>query len=222
MNSSVLNKFYLITIPIIIGVLAGFTLYLSDNDEQKEMDSNVLTKSTLTNGGSPILGNPDAPITIVEFGDYQCTFCYRFHKSSLDIIDEEYIESGKVNLVFRDFPLNGPDSVLAAEASYCAKDQGKYWQYHNQLYNNWAGERTGWITKDSLNKFAKNVDLNLNEFNSCLESHKYQDVVLASYKFAQEIGIDATPSFLIFNDERVIKIKGNQPLQSFVNAISGL
>ena len=61
----------------------------------------------------------------------------------------------KVNLVFKDFPLNGPDSVLAAEAAYCAEEQGKYWEYHDELYTNWAGEKTGWITRSSLNAFAE-------------------------------------------------------------------
>ncbi len=218
------NKAYIIAIPVVIGVLGGLALTLLEkgNSNQDESTSNVLTKSRLIDGGSPILGDPKATITIVEFGDYQCTFCYRFHQSTLSTIEAEYLESGKVNLVFKDFPLNGPDSTLAAEASHCANDQGKYWQYHDELYNNWGGERTGWITRDSLDKFAKNTGLNLIEFNSCLDDHKYRDKVLSSYKYGQEIGIDATPSFLIFNDEKIIKIRGNQPLQSFVNAIDDL
>ncbi len=137
----------------------------------------------------------------MEWGDFQCTFCYRFHESSLDIIQREYIETGIANLVFKDFPLNGPDSVLAAEAAYCAEDQGKYWSYHDELYTNWAGEKTGWITDDSLNQFAITVDLDIEKFNSCLDDHKYRQRVLDLEQFGREIGIDATPTFLIFNDE---------------------
>ena len=85
------------------------------------------------------MGNPDAKITILEWGDYQCTFCYKFHQNTLNIINEDFIKTGKVNIIFKDFPLNGPDSKLAAEASYCAHDQKKYWEYHDQLYENWAG-----------------------------------------------------------------------------------
>jgi len=169
-----------------------------------------------------MLGNPSSQISILEWGDYQCTYCYRFHTSSFNVILDEYVNSGRVNFVFKDFPLNGPDSVFAAEAAYCAEDQGKYWQYHDELYTNWGGERTGWITVDSLNKFAIAMDLKIDKFNSCINEHKYRQRVLELEKFGKEIGIDATPSFLIFNDEKIIKIRGNQPVDAFRNAIEEL
>jgi len=83
-----------------------------------------------------------------------------------------------------------------------------------------GGERTGWFTRDSLDEFAQNVDLEINEFNSCLDVHKYRQKVLDLEKFGKEIGIDATPSFLIFNDDKVIKITGNQPVHVFKKAIA--
>lgn len=183
---------------------------------ESEKDSNLLTTTKLISGGSPILGNLNAPITILEWGDYQCTFCYKFHQNTLDIINEDFIKTGKVKLVFKDFPLNGPDSFLAAQAAYCAQDQEKYWQYHDELYKNWGGERTGWITRNSLEKFANTVNLNLDEFNKCLDSEKYEQKVTILHEFGKDIGIDATPSFLIFNDEKIIKIRGNQPLEVFL------
>ena len=214
-----MSKFYLLAIPIAIGILAGIFLSFS-NDEKEEIS--LLTSKQLIENGSPVIGKPSAPITILEWGDYQCTFCYRFHQSSLNIILEEYVESGKVKLVFKDFPLNGPDSILAAEASYCAEDQGKYWEYHDELYTNWGGERTGWITRTSLEKFAQTIDLELEEFNSCLDRHKYHQRVLDLAEYGKEIGINATPSFLIFNDEKIIKIRGNQPIDAFRTAIDEL
>ncbi len=183
---------------------------------ESETDSNLLTTTKLISGGSPILGNSNAPITILEWGDYQCTFCYKFHQNTLDVINEDFIKTGKVKLVFKDFPLNGPDSFLAAQASYCAQDQEKYWQYHDELYKNWGGERTGWITRNSLEKFANTVNLNLDEFNKCLDGKKYEQKVTTLHEFGKEIGIDATPSFLVFNDEKIIKIRGNQPLEVFL------
>jgi len=209
-------KFYII-IPIIFGILSGLFLYTIEDDEDT-----LLTQKNLLESGSPMIGNPSAQITILEWGDYQCTYCYRFHQSSLNIILEEYITPGKVNLVFKDFPLNGPDSVLAAEASYCAEDQGKYWDYHDELYTNWGGERTGWINEESLNKFAVEVGLDLEEFNSCMNEHKYLSRVLDLEKFGRNIGIDATPSFLVFNDEKIIVIRGNQPVDVFRKAINDL
>ena len=142
-----------------------------------------------------------------------------FHKSSKDLLLHEYVDSGKVNFVFRDFPLNGPDSVLAAEASYCAGDQNKYWEYHDELYNNWAGERTGWVTRQSLDKFAKTVSIDPITFNKCLDENKYRQKVLQNEKFANQIGISATPSFLIFDNQKIIKIEGNQPFSVFRKAI---
>ncbi len=127
-----------------------------------------------------------------------------------------------MKLVFKDYPLNGPDSLLAAEASYCAQDQEKYWQYHDELYKNWGGERTGWITRVSLNEFAETIDLNLNEFNDCLDNHTYKDRVNTHYQFGKELGIDATPSFLVFNEEKIIKIRGNQPLDVFLKTFDEL
>ena len=208
---------YYIAVPIIFGVISGLFLYGISDDEEV-----LLSRENLIKNGSPMIGNPSSPISILEWGDYQCTFCYRFHTSSFNVILDEYINSGRANFVFKDFPLNGPDSVFAAEAAYCADDQGKYWQYHDELYTNWGGERTGWITVDSLNKFATTVDLEIDEFNSCINEHKYRQRVLELEKFGKEIGIDATPSFLIFNDEKIIKIRGNQPVDVFRKAIEEL
>lgn len=211
----------MLVIPAIMGIVIGGYFGILENSQVVDNDT-LLTAQKLIKNGSPVIGNPNAPITILEWGDFQCTFCFRFHESSLNIIQKEYIETGKVNLVFKDFPLNGPDSILAAEAAYCAEDQGKYWAYHNELYTNWAGERTGWITEESLNKFAITSNLDIEKFNSCLWNHKYQQRVLDLEKFGREIGIDSTPSFLIFNDEKIIKIRGNQPIDVFKKVIDDL
>ena len=88
-------------------------------------------------------------------------------------------------------------STLASEASYCAADQGKYWQYYDELYNNWKGENTGWVTKDSLKQFASNVAIrDINQFSQCLESGKYAETVAGNFNLAQSIGLNATPSFV--------------------------
>jgi len=213
-----MKKIYWLAIPITIGLLTGMFLAFSPKDD----NSKTLTESKLIQNGSPILGNPSASITILEWGDYQCTYCYKFHTSTLNTIKQDLIETGKVKLVFKDFPLNGPDSILAAEAAYCAQDQEKYWQYHDELYKNWAGEKTGWVTHESLDKFATTVNLDLNKFNECLDSHKYLEKVNQLYEFGKKIGIDATPSFLVFNNEKIIKITGNQPLEVFLKSLDEL
>ena len=210
-------QFYLLVIPVLIGICAGMFLVF-----YPETESRLLTAANLIDGGSPIMGDPNAPITILEWGDYQCTFCYKFHKNTLNTIQRNFIDTGKVKLVFKDFPLNGPDSLLAAEASYCAEDQEKYWQYHDELYKNWGGERTGWITRESLDEFAMTVNLDLEKFDKCLDENKYQNKVSSIHEFGKEIGIDATPSFLVFNGEKIIKIRGNQPLEVFLKTFDEL
>ena len=121
-------KIYFLAIPIIIGIVIGAGLVL--NLEQTSSNSSILNKENLIHG-STILGNPDAKITIVEFGDYQCTFCYKFHDETMKKINQEYIKTENVNFVYKDFPLNGAQSILASEASYCAQKQNKFWQYHD-------------------------------------------------------------------------------------------
>ena len=143
-------KIYFLVIPVIIGILFG--VLISTSSEETSNDSTILNKENLI-VGSTILGNPDAKITIVEFGDYQCTFCYKFHNDVMKKINEKYIKSGDVNFVYKDFPLNGNLSVLASEASYCAQQQDRFWAYHDILYDNWGGENTGWIYTRGINKF---------------------------------------------------------------------
>ena len=212
-------KIYFLAIPIIIGIVMGIGLTL--NPESTPNDSSILNKENLMQG-STILGNPDAKITIVEFGDYQCTFCYKFHDETMKKIDQAYIKTENVNFVYRDFPLNGPQSILASEASYCAQKQNKFWEYHDTLYNNWGGENTGWITKNVLIGFANDIKLDLDSFSQCLENSEFKQKVLDNEQFAREIGIDATPSFLIFNDSELYRIIGAQPLEKFEQALQEL
>ena len=212
-------KIYFLAIPIIIGIVMGIGLTL--NPESTPNDSSILNKENLMQG-SVILGNPDAKITIVEFGDYQCTFCYKFHDETMKKIDQAYIKTENVNFVYRDFPLNGPQSILASEASYCAQKQNKFWEYHDTLYNNWRGENTGWITKNVLIGFANDIKLDLDSFSQCLENSEFKQKVLDNEQFAREIGIDATPSFLIFNYSELYRIIGAQPFEKFEQALQEL
>ena len=212
-------KIYFLAIPIIIGIVIGIGLTL--NLESTPNDSSILNKENLMQG-STILGNPDAKITIVEFGDYQCTFCYKFHDETMRKIDQAYIKAENVNFVYRDFPLNGPQSILASEASYCAQKQNKFWEYHNTLYDNWGGENTGWITKNVLLGFANDIKSDLDSFSQCLENSEFKQKVLDNEQFAREIGIDATPSFLIFNDSELYRIIGAQPFERFEQALQKL
>ena len=211
---------FIIAIPIIVGICLGF--FLLDNSSTSEQKATLFTKEKLLENSAPIIGNKNAKITILEFGDYQCTFCHKFHQQTLNDIKKSYISTGVVNFTYKDLPVNGTASVLAAEAAFCADDQGKYWEYHNMLFDNWAGERTGWVTDKSLLNFAKESNLDINQFTECMKNHKYYQKVNENQEFAKSVGINATPSFLIFSDDKLVRIIGALPLERFDDAIQQL
>ena len=212
-------KIYFLLIPIFVGIIFG--VLIVSIPEENTSNSNILSKENLLYG-STILGNPESKISIVEFGDYQCTFCYKFHDETMKIILDQYVMDGEVNFVYKDFPLNGAPSIMASEASYCAQDQGKFWEYHDLIYENWEGENTGWLTRNALDRFAKEVKLNLSEFNSCMNDSKYRQKVLENEQFAREIDVDATPSFIIFDNTNAYRIIGAQPFEKFEQVLDEL
>ncbi|CAI9831319.1 MAG: DsbA family protein [Nitrosopumilus sp.] len=212
----------LLAIPAAIGLAAGLLVAAAGPQETAGAGGPArISAAQLEAGGSPVLGDPGAPVTIVEWGDYQCTFCFKFHQSTLESL-EGYVESGEVRMVFKDFVLNGPDSGLAAEASHCAAEQGLYWEYHDALYENWGGERTGWITPGSLEVLAEGAGLEAGPFAECLESGRHAEKVAGLYEEGRSLGVDGTPSFLIYGDEKAVRITGNQPLGAFEAALADL
>ena len=174
--------------------------------------------------GSPVLGSESATITIIEFGDYQCEACYHwFHNTRSTLIDN-YIETGKAKLIFVDLPFLGRDSPIAAQASYCAEDQGKYWEYHTILYTFQDGPPdSGWADRDRLNSFAFSLDMNIDEFNECMDSSKYKKRVKANYDEAVKNGANSTPTFIIISQDGAIeKFAGAQPYPVFASMIESM
>ena len=170
------------------------------------------------------LGNKDAKISMVEFGDYQCEDCAKFHTDTLDKIITNFIDTDDVRFLYKDLVLfdlpEDKASSLAAEASYCAADQGKYWDYHNEVYKNWNGENTGWVNKDSLRQFANNINItDLMVFSDCLDSHKHSEIVKNNTELARTLGISSTPTFVLFNGTALLPIPGAHPYEVFENVI---
>jgi len=131
-----MNKKGVIIGVIVVAIIAGITaLSTSSPSETVNLDMGRTHGTISTAMGSPILGNPSAPITIVEFGDYQCEQCYAWFHETKPTIVRDYIDTGKANLVFVDLAFLGRDSIPASMATYCAEDQGMYWAYHDLLYN---------------------------------------------------------------------------------------
>lgn len=141
----------------------------------------------------PSMGREDAPLTLVEFNDYQCPFCKRFYDESFAALKKEFIDSGLVKFVVRDFPLSAhPDAALAAEASRCAGDQGKYWELHSLLMNH-----KGKIGAPSFIEYGEKIQLKLLEFESCLQGHKHKAEVQEAALQAQALTVSGTPSFVL-------------------------
>lgn len=184
--------------------------------ESIKQEPQKIHASVLIENGSPYLGDPAAPITLVEFGDYQCFFCNKFfHTTEQDILSN-YVENGKVKIIFKDFTIIGPDSVTAAHAAHCADDQGKFWKYHDILYNNWTGENNGWASSENLHRFAQNVGLDINEFSECMKSEIHKPLIAASVKDAKTLGLTGTPGFFVIGvDNQITKIPGAQPYSVF-------
>ena len=207
---------------MIVSVVLYASSYYSTLMEMQEKRMNMSGQNipiNLTNG-SPVLGSASAPITIVEFGDYQCEMCYHwYHNTRADVIDS-YVETGKANLVFMDLPFLGRDSVTAARATYCADDQGKYWEYHETLYNFQEAIDNGWASKDRLVSFAFDLNMNMDLFSNCIDSGKHTDRIKANYDESQRLGAEATPTFLIISSDGTIKkISGAQPYSIFSQVI---
>lgn len=143
------------------------------------------------------LGNADAPVVVVEYGDYQCPACGRFASTVKPKIVDEFVNSGQVRFVFRSFQFIGEESQWAAEAAECANEQGKYWEYYEKLYSSQAGENAGAFRKENLERFAADLGLETVPFNQCLASGKYTEKVKAETLEAQRLGLRSTPSLLV-------------------------
>ena len=199
----------------VIGI--GVALTLSPNSTETvnpDMERSHGTISTAM--GSPILGNPSAPITIVEFGDYQCHQCYNWFHNTKPAISENYIDTGKVNLVFVDLAFLGRDSPKAAEATYCAEDQNAYWDYHDLLYISQESKiDNGWANSERLKAFAFSLGLDMELFESCLDSGKYSKRVQYNVQQARDHGVRGTPGFFIIGPDQQQFVSGAQPFSVF-------
>ena len=155
------------------------------------------------------LGPADAPITIVEFSDYECPFCRRWHAEVYRPLLAAY--PGKIRLVYRNLPLTSihPDALAAAEAAMCAGEQDVYWKYHDKLFSSESLGNSVYL------QYAQDLGLNMSTFEACLNNHKYQKAIETDSDFAINLGISSTPTFFING----LAIVGAQPLDVFKQVI---
>ena len=171
----------------------------------------------------PIEGSEDATVSIIEFGDYQCPKCDQWFQNEKPTITENYIDTGKANLYFVDFAFLGEQSDAAANASYCANDQGMYWEYHSTLYNNQGGINEGWVNSDSLKQFAADLGLDTTAFNECVDSNNHADRISYNKQVGSAHGVEGTPVFIIIGaDGSMERIDGPQSSAIFADVIDAM
>ena len=191
-------------------------LELEPTPSLQEDGPSKITMAVFLENSSPPLGDPNAPITLVEFGDYQCHFCNVFFHNTEDKIVKNYVETGKVKIIFKDFTIIGPDSINAAHGAHCANDQGLFWEYHDILYNNWTGENNGWASSENLLKFANQIGLDIDKWSECMINSEYSEIISASNQDARSLGLTGTPSFFVIDsNNKVTKLFGAQPYEQF-------
>ncbi len=174
----------------------------------------VVADPKIIAANAPFLGDPQAPVTVVEFGDFQCPFCAAVEgvqnavasslkgrnpswTAPIPLIIKNYATAGKVKFVYRDFAFLGAESEWASEAAACAGEQGKFWQYHDYLYHHQNGENEGAFAKDNLKHFALELGLDGSKFNTCLDSNKFLAAVRKSKSDGQGLGVNGTPASFI-------------------------
>jgi protein-disulfide isomerase len=164
----------------------------------------------------PVEGNANAPVTIVEFSDFQCPFCESFYTNTLQQIRKDYVDTGKVKLIFRDFPLSfHPHAQKSAEAAECANLQGKYWEMHDKLFENQTSLDNSSDYISDLKRYAADLKLDTAKFNSCLDNGDTAAEISKDFNDGAAAGISGTPSFFI-NGQKIV---GAQPYSAFKAAI---
>ena len=219
-----MNKKGVIFGILVISIIALIaTSMSSSSNETFDVDMTRTHGSISTAMGSPILGDPLAPITIVEFGDYQCHQCYNWFHDTKPMITRDYIETGKANLVFVDFAFLGKDSPKAAQATYCADDQNMYWEYHNSLYTFQESKiDNGWANSERLKSFAFNLNLDMTLFDECLDSEKYSKRVQYNSQQARDNDVRGTPGFFIVGPDGQEQLGGAQPFSVFKRILDSM
>jgi protein-disulfide isomerase len=185
---------------LILLVLLGFVVAGAQSPQVAE----ILT--LLAQG--PAKGAEGAPITIIEFSDFQCSYCRKFWKETLPRLEAEYVKPGKIRFIYRHLAILGEQSVSAGQAAECAREQGKFWEYHDRLF---ASQGPLAFTMGNLKRYAKDLGLDSVAFNQCLDSGKFAQKVEAETGVGKMLGLRGTPSFFI-NGRPLI---GAHPYETF-------
>ncbi|MEW5940493.1 MAG: DsbA family protein [Chloroflexota bacterium] len=213
------SHFYsvLVVVAFLAGVLVGYFVWGVNGgsgavaaNPQAAPTAPPFRRYDIPTDGFHSIGPADAPITIVEFSDFQCPYCQRWREQVFDPLLAAY--PGKIRIVYRNLPLTSihPQAMPAAEAAMCAGEQNVFWEYHDKLFENQSG-----LGNDLYLQLATDLGLKMETFEACIADHKYQEAIKADMDFALGLGVQSTPTFFING----IAIVGAQPLTSFTQVI---
>ncbi|HEX6248925.1 MAG TPA: thioredoxin domain-containing protein [Nocardioidaceae bacterium] len=161
------------------------------------------------------LGDVDAPVLMVNYSEYQCPFCGKFARDTKPELVDEYVEDGTLRIEWRDFPYLGPESITSAKAAWAAGEQGKFWEYHDAMFEDQQPPNSGKLTDEYLVDKAEQIGLDVDRFREDMTSKAAADKVKADFDEGQEIGVTGTPAFLVNGRP----IMGAQPTETFVEAV---
>lgn len=225
------NPWVLLMVGLLVGGLGGFYFRplvmpepatapvaplaaVADSGQINSPDPHQAVMLAVTAGARHFQGDPNAPVTIIEFGDFNCGYCGRWTAETLPRIQEKYVKTGKVKMAYIHYPILGDDSMTAARGTECAAKQDKFWEYHNMVYSN---QGIG-FTPANLTKLAVDVGLDEASFESCLANFKDQPIIDQDIRLAQIMGVRGTPAFLV----NAIPLAGAYPYEDFERVIEGV
>lgn len=188
------RRFVLIIVIAVSLLISAFVIYQS----QKPVgEIKMIEEKTRPQTDGLTMGNPGAPVLVEEFSDFQCIACYRFWQNFEEDLINRYVATGNVFFKYVPFSFIGNESFQAAEAAYCAEEEGRFWDYHDILFLNWNGENTGNFSDKRLVAFAGSLGLDENSFKACLNSNRYNSDVQEGLSYGKSLGVNATPTFLV-------------------------
>jgi len=201
----------------VIIIVGGILLYQNSQNNRPAGSFVQITPAAYPQANGRQVGDPNAPVVMQEFADFQCPYCGEFARSTQQQIVDQYVATGKVLFIFHNFPLSSlqPESGQAALAAMCAIDQNQFWPYHDMLYANQTGENVGDFTTSRLVAFAGALGMDKPSFSQCLNSKKYQSQIDQDIALGDSLGVQSTPSFDI-NGQIVA---GAQPFNVFAQAL---
>lgn len=210
----------LLVCVFVLGMISGFLIWgqgssavanaVADSEQTLPTPVQQVTRYPVEEGGNPSIGPADAPITIIEFSDYQCPYCQKWESEVYQRLLDDY--PTQVRIVYRDFPLNSihPEAAPAANAANCAGEQDEYFQYHDKLFSYELN-----LGKEAYLQYARELKLDMTAFTACLESDRYEAEVTADLNYAVELGVQSTPTFFING----LYMVGAQPYETFKKLI---